>query len=565
MTRYARHVNKRETPQTEQASPKQVKNNQGGYSFQVDHWGRLNRFLVLGSEGGSYYASEKKLTQDNAKALEKCLQEDGLRTVIQIAKVSSEGRAPKNDPAIFALAMAAGSSSQEVRKAALDAIPVVCRTGTHLFAFLESVKNFRGWGRALREAVCKWYLYRKPDNLAYQVVKYQQRNGWSHRDALRLVGGALKDLEVSEEQQAVFRWIVAGPQWDERTVDRNGKQVTYPAIDPERVPTIIEGYERIKKAEHVSQVLNCIEHYGLTHEMVPNQWKSDSDVWGVLLERMPITATLRNLGKLSAVGTLSPLSRASSTVIARLLNMDNLRKGRVHPLSILVALNTYKQGHGVRGKLTWDPVSAVLDALDEAFYLAFGTIEPTGKSRLIALDVSGSMTWNAIAGMPGVTPRVGSAAMAMTTVRTEANYHVVAFSHGRRTGAYPRRSEVHKGIYTVPISKRQRLDDVCHTVAGLWAGGTDCALPMLWAAENKIDVDAIEIYTDSETKHGSIHPHQALERYRQKMGRDCKVVVVGMESNGFSIADPDDAGMLDVVGFDTAAPTLMFSFIKGDF
>lgn len=36
-----------------------------------------------------------------------------------------------------------------------------------------------------------------------------------------------------------------------------------------------------------------------------------------------------------------------------------------------------------------------------------------------------------------------------------------------------------------------------------------------------------------------------------------KLVVVGMVSNGFSIADPDDAGMLDVVGFDAAAPQVI--------
>lgn len=30
-----------------------------------------------------------------------------------------------------------------------------------------------------------------------------------------------------------------------------------------------------------------------------------------------------------------------------------------------------------------------------------------------------------------------------------------------------------------------------------------------------------------------------------------------LESNGFSIGDPDDAGMLDVIGFDAATPGLI--------
>jgi 60 kDa SS-A/Ro ribonucleoprotein len=35
-----------------------------------------------------------------------------------------------------------------------------------------------------------------------------------------------------------------------------------------------------------------------------------------------------------------------------------------------------------------------------------------------------------------------------------------------------------------------------------------------------------------------------------------------MLSNKFSIADPKDAGMLDIVGFDSAAPALMSDFVN---
>ena len=41
---------------------------------------------------------------------------------------------------------------------------------------------------------------------------------------------------------------------------------------------------------------------------------------------------------------------------------------------------------------TWSPVRAVVDALDGAFYSAFGNVEPAGTRLLLALDVSGSMT-----------------------------------------------------------------------------------------------------------------------------------------------------------------------------
>jgi 60 kDa SS-A/Ro ribonucleoprotein len=75
-------------------------------------------------------------------------------------------------------------------------------------------------------------------------------------------------------------------------------------------------------------------------------------------------------------------------------------------------------------------------------------------------------------------------------------------------------------------------------------------------------VDVFVVYTDSETWAGSIHPVQALRRYRERMGIAAKLVVVAMASNGFSIADPEDPGMLDVVGFDAAAPQLIADFAR---
>ena len=56
---------------------------------------------------------------------------------------------------------------------------------------------------------------------------------------------------------------------------------------------------------------------------------------------------------------------------------------------------------------------------------------------------------------------------------------------------------------------------------------------------------------------------EALRQYRHKSGIPAKLIVVGMVSNEFTIADPDDAGMMDVVGFDSAVPELITDFVTG--
>ena len=133
---YGKLFSRKKTPQA-QAIPgtAQVPNSAGGYAWAVDDWVRLERFLILGSEGGSYYASERALTRANAEAVERCIRQDGMRAVERIVSVSDAGRAPKNDQAIFALAMAAKLGDFATRRAALAALPKVCRIGTHLMHF----------------------------------------------------------------------------------------------------------------------------------------------------------------------------------------------------------------------------------------------------------------------------------------------------------------------------------------------------------------------------------------------------------------------------------------------
>ena len=552
MANYIQHFAALFIRQKDKARPDQVENDAGGFVFELDDWARLDRWLVLGCEGGTYYATERVLTQDNARVLGRCLDADGERTIRRIVEICRSGRAPKNEPAIFALAMAAGHARPEVRKSALVALPEVCRTGTDLFHFARAVEGFRRWGRGLRSAIGAWYQGKSADELAYQAVKYRQRDGWSHKDLLRLS----HPTPVTDEHGAMYRWIVGGMDAVKNEAAKGG------ALDPEKLPSLVRAFEEAKDAPR-ERLVTLVREHRLTHEMVPTEWKNDPAVWEALLPHMPQTALLRNLGKMTAVGLLAPMSAAARLVATRLTDVERLRRARIHPVSVLSALRVYAQGRGERAQkrenaLTWEPVREIVDALDEAFYLAFRSIEPTGKKHLLALDVSSSMDSGAIAGIPGLTPRVASAAMAMATARIEPSFGTLAFASAG--GAFGARGV--SGVMSLPLSPKQRLDDVIGMVDGLPFGGTDCALPMIWAQKNKVEVDTFVVYTDSETWAGEIHPFQALRDYRQAMGRPAKLVVVGMTSTGFTIADPQDPGMLDVVGFDAAAPQVMADFSR---
>ena len=521
----------------------QVPNSAGGFAWAVDKWTRFDRFLVLGTEGGTFYIGERPLTQENARCVVECLAEDGARVVRRAVEISEAGRAAKNDPALFLLAMAAGAGDANTRALALAALPTVARTGTHLFHWLQYVEAFRGWGRGVRTAVGRWYTRKAPADLAYQMLKYQGRDGWSHRDALRLA----HPKAPSVAHDLLFRFAVKG--W-EGVMERKG------ARD-------VEFLERVEAVQSLRQMTpgeaaRVIRIYKLTREMVPTPLLTHAVVWEALLDAMPLGALVRNFGVMSKVGLLVPASDAARTVVARLGDRTAIRRARLHPLALLAALKTYAQGHGMRGDGKWSPVPQVVDALDGAFYLAFENAPSTGKRVMLALDVSGSMV-APVHGLPFLSCREASAAMALVTAATEPQHRFVAFTNG----SYPSLHSAHgfnSGLSPLVISPRQRLDDVVTITSALKFGGTDCALPMVEALKHRWEVDVFVIYTDSETWAGTIHPAQALREYRERMGIPAKLVVVGMASNGFSIADPHDAGMLDVVGFDTATPQVIAEF-----
>jgi 60 kDa SS-A/Ro ribonucleoprotein len=539
---YTRHFSTVATPQTQPipgAKTPQVPNSAGGYSWAVDDWTRLDRFLILGSEKGTYYISEHKLTVECGEAALRCIAKDGPRVVERVREISEAARAPKNDPALFVLALCMKKGDEHTRRLAYQVMPKVARIGTHLFHLAQSLKGLGGIkGSGMTRAFKRWYQEKSAKDLAYQLAKYQARDGWSHHDILKLAHPCPKN----PLQEGMFGWVREGILASEAIewAVENGED---DAVFFLQAVNALRGEEK----KDVKEVCGLISEFRLPMEVVPNEVKNHPEVWAAMLPHMGITAVVRNLAKMTSVGLLVPNSTETKFVTDLITNAERLKKGKVHPIQMLLAMATYASGHGMKGSLTWTPVRQIVDALDEGFYQSFGAVEPANKRICYALDVSASMDGNRIAGTY-IDARMGAAAMALVCARTEETWEMMGFSHT---------------LVPVNISPRQRLDDVIKTMQRIQMGGTDCALPMRWAAQEKRDFDAFVVLTDSETWAGrSGHPAQWLQRYRQQRAIAAKLVVVGMCSSGFSIADPDDGGMIDVVGFDASAPNIISDFIR---
>ncbi len=595
----------------------QVKNAAGGVSFKMDDFDRLMRFLVLGVEGDTYYTNQKTLVRQNVKSLDRCLQADPRRVVDMVVDVSTNNRAFKQDAGLFVLAAAASykgapassrtsppnpnrflyqenyetalaeyeaskvvpseEAALEVRQYALANLHRVARTGYALYRFAEFVKAQRGFGRSLRRAFADWLTKKPVDKLAYQSWKYKNRDGWSMRDIMRLAHPMTDDMVRAE----IFTYM-ANPKSGKNplltrsaTEDMNTRLYTQVGkVRKNGIPGLsalaqIEAAEQLLHMEGssrtvVAEAVKLITDHRLTHEAIPSHLRKSPEIWEALLNDMPVTAMVRNLGAMTANGLLTPMSASQKKVVNALSNAQKITDSRAHPMQFLIAARQYGIGHGNRGNLTWSPNQKVMDALDGAFYASFGNVPVTGGNILVAVDTSGSMSgsWShrAIMGIEGWTPVMAAGAMALVTLATEPNSHLIGFD---------------TRYHEIGFTAKNRIDTIVDRLSRHRGGGTNTNLPVQYAWDNKLDVDAIVSYTDDETWAGQArfasyyrttgggHVTEWVTKYADRYG-PFKFLNCAMIATGTSDVDRKNPMMFELNGMDANTPRIISEYVQGN-
>lgn len=371
----------------------------------------------------------------------------------------------------------------------------------------------------------------------------------------------------------------------------------------------LAAFEEAQATDNPRRIVQLIHEFGLTWEMIPNTWfkgEGNTDtrdaIWRALLGlpafdsipatypdgnvrwKMGLTAMLRNTARLASYGLLTAMNNDVTKFyveqIAGTKAVERLIRARVHPVTLLNTLKIYQRGYTEREKpvkglygrgvtmqmsrdLTWTPNRKVAEALESAFYDSFGSIPMIENSIFYAIDVSGSMGSGQVTGVPALTPRDAAAVMAMVSARRAKNSLIMGFSDGSTTGRGYGLSFANAELVTIPIYSNTSIADAISIMERIPMGGTDCALPFIWAEKTKTDVDCFVVLTDNESWSGRIHPSQALAHYRVARNLESRVVCVALTANDAKINDPQDKLALDVVGMDATAPQIISDFAAG--
>jgi 60 kDa SS-A/Ro ribonucleoprotein len=367
------------------------------------NWMRFERFLLLGSQDGSWSAARQTLEPEQASAARACLVEDGPRVVETIVRFAATRNAPGRQPALLALAIAASPAyaSARTNAAALAALPEVAVTGAQLLHFVRFAETQRGWGRGLRSAVADWYV-RKP---AAELARHFAVR--SHRDLLRNA----HPKPANAAQNALFQWAVEG---------RLGHLATPELLSGEL--RLIHAVEQVRAAASEDDVVRVIEDYRLPHHLVPAEWKTSARVWEALLHSLPYRAMVKHLGQL-----IAPQSASTALLVARLIDRRRIFESRIHPVALLLASKTYQRSNNA--------VQCVVDALEEALHIASANVEPlslavtcydTAECSLAAAGLalmsgaSGPVDASVVITGSGVKPRLRSGSEPQITIAVNA-------------------------------------------------------------------------------------------------------------------------------------------------
>jgi 60 kDa SS-A/Ro ribonucleoprotein len=504
---------------------------EGGAVYTLDKWQRLQRVLIIGSDRSTFYVGAQDNANNAVALIDECIAENYERVLAMATHVNLRNLSPKVDHALLVVARVArhdfGSevANGRARYAAYTTAEKMCRTFSHLAMFLV----FRGdlTGDGTKRMVNRWFNKQSIKSLAYGAIKYQERLGWSQRNALN----AAHINPVDDDHRMLYEYIM---------FDRLSSPSFSKAGDPDGV-----AWKQLAAAETINLLDSQVELAGelvtasrLPREAVPNKFLGHPIVWRALAADMPYTALIRNLAKLTAVGALADVDTLRA-VLGQLRSPEKIAGSRVHPIAILIAARQYAQGHGDKGHQTWMPLSSVLNALDDAFYEACKNVAPTGQRLLLAIDTSGSMSSTAIGNL---SARDVAAAMAMVTARVEPQAQIVGWSD--RVQEFPRHL------------RSARLPDVTDWMRAQEMGGTLAGLVLK---------HAVVMYTDSETMDEPNSFARMLATYRHRHNHGLRCVVVALTANAISLGSPNDPLTLNVAGFSADVPQIVSEFLNGDF
>ncbi|XP_013774966.1 60 kDa SS-A/Ro ribonucleoprotein-like [Limulus polyphemus] len=510
---------------------------------------RLLRFLYIGSETNCYIPGDRKLTLENIHCIDSSSQEAAVKEIIRVAK---EGSSVYPDALPFALAVCSQSQNMKVKQAAYSALKEACPTASELFSFVhfaeEVSKPTTGWGRSRRTAVANWYKT-DPKRLAALITRVMSHRGWSHKDLFRLVHLKTENKGLA----ALYKYITHGYEAAE-------KEFGVADASPQ-VKDVLEYLKAVHELKHTAdeqKAARLIEMHDLNFEHIPTPMLKSKEIWLCLIHRLPVQVLLSQLPRLHRLGFLKHKSPVLKPILERLNSDSTMNDGHLGPLQTFIIakqLETLQKNPVDKTVLqTYSKLSQLDDTLQTLHLASFKMVPSTGKRYLVAVDVRNSMVHGKkTLGCRYVSPADAACLILMALSRAESGkVTALAFSKD--------------GLKDIEINNKMTHNDFFRRLRETPMGPVNVAAPLQWAQEKKKTFDVILVCTANQIQSGDVHPADAFKEYRLNLKLpQARFIVCAFSSGEFSLAPPDEPGMLDIAGFSEKVLQVIQDFARGVF
>jgi hypothetical protein len=255
-------------PQTCKLNIDQVLNCSGGYVWKLTTIEHVNRYLVLGGakDMGNYYKQADEVSHECALSVLQMIRNPDMSQFVQLCDllkaVSIGGRAPKQEPVLLSVAAAiVFAKNAKEKEIAFETAKACIRIPTHMFMLAGFVRDLsmakptnkgKGWGTGFRRMMAHYYLSHTGRDLAFHMTKYQNREGWTHADMIRMLHINPATL-TDDGARLMFDYVMMKYARKPKTPSEK----TLTALASQKVTIVPNPFKPLTKAEFVEK-LNAI-------------------------------------------------------------------------------------------------------------------------------------------------------------------------------------------------------------------------------------------------------------------------------------------------------------------
>lgn len=448
---------------------KSVPNVDGGAGFERPDKEAYLQVLMTNVMGHTFYKSQAEQVDAALKAHEYAVA--NFPDFMGKAAVYARNKGYMRSQPVLAMAYLAVAKHPGFAKY----FEQVCLTPNDLVDFMEfytylSGKQNQG-GRSFKRVIGEWLVHKLNP---FWVVKY----GSEHKK-----GYSLRNLMITMHPRGVDKEV--------------GDYIVNKKIPQSEGASIIAEFEKLKRVETAEEALEIVKRGRLPHEVVTPFTGRFPELWGALVNNMPVQALMMSLNALSRKNALRTPENVEK-VKSVFGDQEKIEKSKLLPFQFINAYDAVVKAHGE----DW-----VLDALRKAVDLSVDNIPENMSRTVVALDVSGSMKGDFL--------RIASV-IGLALARKSAQCRFYTFSNN---------------LNRIHVSK---LDSILTQAEHIYAGGgTSTNLPVEEMIkdyhESGTIADTLILITDGAQNNGRPF-YEAVTEYRKTCNGNLKLFLVDVGS-----------------------------------